>query len=227
MTVKRLKGADRRALILQAAIKVFAEHGPSAPTQLVAAAAKVSDALIFAHFSSKRGLYKAVLRTLIEEQDASFKAIGLATPDTEGLVAMLTAYFQTCLLGSSAPNAQGIRILFTSLAGDGDHARLTYKRAIRLSLKTLKTALERARERGDLQGQSIAPENLIAFLEHIGSMLVLSRGPDKPIIAYAGEDADLLRQLVWFAGRGLGLTEAALERCYAPPPQAEKAAKSA
>jgi AcrR family transcriptional regulator len=227
MTVKRLKGADRRALILQAATKVFAEHGPNASTQMLAAAAKVSDALIFAHFGSKRGLYKAVLRGLIEEQDASFKAIGLATPDTEGLVAMLTAYFQTCLQGSDAPSAQGIRILFTSLAGDGEHARLTYKRAIRLSLKPLKTALDAARDKGDLRGQMIAPENLIAFLEHVGSMLVLSRGPEKPIIAYAGDDADLLRQLVWFAGRGLGLTEAALQRCYAPKPNMIKPAKSA
>jgi AcrR family transcriptional regulator len=227
MTVKRLKGADRRALILQAATKVFAEHGPSAPTQMVARAAKVSDALIFQHFGSKRGLYKAVLRALIEEQDASFKAIGLASPDTEGLVAMLTAYFETCLLGANAPNAQGIRILFTSLAGDGEHARLVYRRAARLSVKTLKTALEAARATGDLQGQPIAPENLISFLEHVGSMLVVARSPQRPIVAYAGDETDLLRQLVWFAGRGLGLTEATLERCFDATRAEAKSAKTA
>jgi AcrR family transcriptional regulator len=221
MTVKRLKGADRRALILAAATKVFAEHGATAPTQQIAAAAKVSDALIFQHFGSKRGLYKAVLRALIEEQDAAFKAIGLAKPNTGGLVSGLTAYYGACLMGARAPHAPGTRILFASLAGDGDHARMAYRRAIRLSLKPLRLALQAARENGDIVGAPIDPENIVAFLEHIGSMLLLARSPANPIIRYVGDDAELLRQAVFFAGRGLGLSEAALDRHFHSPPALE------
>jgi AcrR family transcriptional regulator len=208
----RLKGADRRRLILAAATAMFAQHGDQARTQQIASAAGVSEALVFQHFGNKRGLYKAVLCGLILEQNAWFQALGPTAPDADGLVAILRRYFRACL--EPSPNAANIRILFLSLSADGDYARLTYRRAARLSHKPLERAMAAARRAGDIAGTPIAGANIIAFVEHIGSMFTLTRSGERPIFPEVGDDAARVRQAVWYAGRGLGLTEAALERGY-------------
>lgn len=208
MTRKRLIKADRRASILDAATKVFAEHGrEGAKTQKIAAEAKVSEALIFRHFPSKEALYCAVLRKLIRDQDASFRAVGVVSPDSRGLVGMLWAYFGNCVRGQVHPSSASVRVLYASLAGDGQYARLTYRRAMRLSLKPLQVALEGARAAGDLVGEPMEPVNVVALIEHIGSNVSVARVGEKPAVQYAGNDEDLLRQLVLFCGRGLGLKE--------------------
>lgn len=218
MTRKRLVGADRRASILEAATKVFAEHGLNgAKTQKIAAEAEVSEALIFRHFQSKDQLYRAVLRKLITDQNESFQETGLPTPDTAGLVQMMKGYFTYVLNSRNQPHPERIRMLYASLAGDGAYARLVYRRALRISLGPLQRALDGARAAGDLVGTPIDAANFMALTEHIGSYVSIARLPDKPIIQYAGDDAELLRQLVWFCGRGIGLTEEALRKHFDAP----------
>lgn len=218
MTRKRLLGADRRASILEAATRVFAEHGLSgAKTQQIAAEAKVSEALVFRHFHTKDMLYRAVLRKLIKDQDEAFKAAGIKSEDTAGIVAMMRSYFGGCLRSQHSPFADSLRVLYASLAGDGNYARLVYRRAQRLSLKPLERALAAARQSGDLLGEPVDALNIVAFFEHIGSNLSISRMRAKPIVQYAGDDEQLLRQILWFCGRGIGLTEAALNAHVGPP----------
>lgn len=218
MTRKRLLKADRRASILEAASKVFAEHGrEGAKTQKIAAEAKVSEALIFRHFPSKDALYCAVLRKLIRDQDASFKAIGILSPDARGLVGMLRAYFTNCVRGQAQPNSDSIRVLYASLAGDGHYARLTYRRAFRLSLKPLKAALDGARMAGDIEGEPIDPSNVVALIEHVGSNVCVARVGEQPAVKYAGTDAELVDQLVLFCGRGIGLKEPVIRELLAEP----------
>jgi AcrR family transcriptional regulator len=63
MAVKRrMPGADRRALILREAGRLFARHG-YAGTRLddVAAAANVTKPIVYRHFESKKALYLALL----------------------------------------------------------------------------------------------------------------------------------------------------------------------
>lgn len=210
MTRKRLSAADRRAEILAGARRAYAKHGLGASSQQLAAEAGVSEALVFRHFGSKLGLYKAVLRDLIEEQNAAYDSMGLTQTGAAGLAAMLASYFDACLDGSLAPHAERVRIIFANLAGEGDYARLAYRRAIRLGLKPLQAAMSQAREDGDLVGLPISAANLIMFLEHLGSVVTLASGPGHSVGGYDGTREERLRQLVWFAGRGLGLTEAAL-----------------
>jgi len=218
MTRKRLLSADRRASILEAATKIFAEFGHSgAKTQRIAAEAKVSEALIFRHFASKDVLYCAVLRKLIKDQDETFKALGSLSPDTAGLVAMMHGYFKNSLSGLAKPNPESIRVLYASLAGDGTYARLTYRRSLRLSLTPLKAALDGARSAGDLVGETVDPINVVALLEHLGSNLCVARLRDKPTVQYAGTEEELLRQIVFFCGRGIGLTETAISTHYPKP----------
>ncbi|WEK56745.1 MAG: TetR/AcrR family transcriptional regulator [Candidatus Brevundimonas phytovorans] len=210
MTRTRLSAADRRTDILAGARRAYARHGLNASSQQLAAEAGVSEALVFRHFGSKLGLYKAVLRDLIEDQNAAYEAMGLTGTGAQGLTAMLTTYFRACLEGRQATHAERIRIIFANLAAEGDFARMTYRRAVRLGMQPLQTALDQARADGDLTGLPISPSNVIMLLEHIGSMITLASGPGQPIGSYDGSHDERLRQLIWFAGRGIGLSEDAL-----------------
>jgi AcrR family transcriptional regulator len=73
----RIPAADRRALLMKEAGRLFAQHG-YAGTRLddVAAAANVTKPIVYRHFESKKGLYLALLEkhrddlpTFVEEAD--------------------------------------------------------------------------------------------------------------------------------------------------------------
>src|ERR1700691_2485612 len=58
----RMPGEDRRRQLLQVAIESFARNGFSGTkTKDIAAAAGVSQAILFRHFASKEDLYHAIL----------------------------------------------------------------------------------------------------------------------------------------------------------------------
>ena len=64
----RLRGAQRKALILEQSKKVFARKGYlAASTGELARASGISEPILYKHFGSKRKLYLAVLADLSEE----------------------------------------------------------------------------------------------------------------------------------------------------------------
>lgn len=214
MSRKRLPAAARRTEILAAARRAYAKHGLNASSLQIAAEAGVSDALIFRHFSTKEALSRAVLRDLIQDQNTAYEAMGLTERGAKGLVHMLILYFRACLAGLDTEHSERVRILAGNLANQGDYARLAYRRAVRQGRKPLEQALEEARADGDVVGYAIAAPNIIMYLEHLGSNVHLATASEDPIGAYDGSAEEQLQQLVWMAGRGLGLTEAAIERNY-------------
>lgn len=67
----RMSGTDRRNQLLEAALEVFAKKGfDGATTKEVAAAAGVTEAIIFRHFPSKQALYTAVLDHHVQSEEA-------------------------------------------------------------------------------------------------------------------------------------------------------------
>jgi AcrR family transcriptional regulator len=55
---------DRRAALLDAAMKVFAEHGLSAPTSLISKTAGVAEGSLFTYFKTKDALINALYREI-------------------------------------------------------------------------------------------------------------------------------------------------------------------
>ncbi|WP_380879279.1 TetR family transcriptional regulator [Sphingomonas sp. DBB INV C78] len=212
MTKQRLSSNDRRDSIIEAATGVFARSGFSGTKTFdIAKAAEVSEALIFRHFPSKVAIYRAVLRRMIRSQDATFKVLSGMSPDAAGIIDMLRRTFVHSLQGKDANNAEGIRIYFSSLSGDGTYAALAYRRSMRLWLKPLEIAMEKARLAGDLVGPPMSAKNAFTFIEHVSSMMLASRTHQRGIIPYEGDDAALLEEAIRFCARGLGLSDAVIE----------------
>ncbi len=69
-TRPRMSGTDRRAQLLDSALEVFSRKGfEGTTTKEVAAAAGVTEAIIFRHFPTKQALYTAVLDHHVESSD--------------------------------------------------------------------------------------------------------------------------------------------------------------
>jgi AcrR family transcriptional regulator len=74
---ERLTGAQRRAAIIEAAIDLFASRGfRGTTTREIAAAVGVTEPVLYQHFETKRGLYDAILESMVREPAArDIKAI--------------------------------------------------------------------------------------------------------------------------------------------------------
>lgn len=211
----RLSAADRRASIVSAATSVFATCGyDGAKTLQIAHAAGVSEALVYRHFPSKAVLYRAVLRRVVQEQDATMAALGRLPASAHGLAEIIIRSVRHALGGQEGASTEGMRLVFGSLAGDGGYARLVYRRAKRLVLPQIRAAIDAAVDSGDIE-TPIAAENVANFIEHVTSMIQITRGPARPIVFYPGDDAALIGDAVRFCARGIGLNPRLVERVLA------------
>lgn len=88
---RRLTADARRRAILEAAKAVFGSTGyHAATTREIAAAAGVSEALLYQHFEGKRQLFEAVIHTAAEDLA---ERLSSAAREPEPLGAALVAYF--------------------------------------------------------------------------------------------------------------------------------------
>ncbi len=91
---KRLHNDERRRLLLEHATKLFAEHGyDGLSMSQLAREAKISKALLYHYFPSKRALFEAALTDAAEDLRARTEP-DLAKPPAEQLAAALDAYLQ-------------------------------------------------------------------------------------------------------------------------------------
>ena len=218
-TRKRISAPERRQTILVAARKLFAERGfEGAKTSRIAAAAGISEALLYRHFPSKEALYRSVLRHMVREQNRMYDTLGVPEPSTASLILVIREFLRTSISTGCGELREGLRILLASLAGDGSYAGLVYRRAMRLQLMPVEAALAAAREAGDITGDPMTAENAAMFIEHIGTMLAAMRSLPENLVPYSGTETQVLDEATMFCCRGIGLTETAIARTLAADP---------
>src|SRR5258707_2692924 len=89
MSPRRMTAALRRQLTLGAAKRCFARHGfAGTTTKSVAAAASVSEGLLFKHFPTKSALYAEILAEECDADPALHRLLELE-PSTETLVVLI------------------------------------------------------------------------------------------------------------------------------------------
>lgn len=113
---RRLAGAQRRALIEQAAARLFAERGYEATTvEAICGAAGVSKPMLYRHFESKRELQMKLLERRRDELAAAPIARFMETDGSPGerLAAMIDAWFEHV-----EAHPDSCKLLFQDVTGD-------------------------------------------------------------------------------------------------------------
>ena len=207
-----MTGDLRRQLILAAAKRCFSRHGfAGTTTKSVAAAASISEGLLFKHFPSKAALYAEILAEECEADPDLAHLLG-QEPSTATLVELVKGMVRHFLQIRDVPDeqeAQRLRLMATSHLDDGEFARLLYAKVGNLIAPVFTASLDRAVAAGDASRIGSEPLNLFWFAHHTVLMAALARLPAVPCLSY-GRAADLERQLGEFLLRGIGLNEAAI-----------------
>jgi len=202
----------RRQLILGAAKRCFARHGfAGTTTKSVAAAAAISEALLFKHFPSKAALYAEILAEECEADPELADLLG-REPSTATLVELIKGMVRHFLAISDGPDeeeAQRLRLMVISHLQDGEFARLLYAKIETLIGGVFVTSLERAIATGEASRVSSEPLNLFWFAHHTVMSAAMTRLAATHCLLY-GASSRLDRQLCEFLLRGIGLTEAAI-----------------
>jgi TetR/AcrR family transcriptional regulator, transcriptional repressor of aconitase len=213
MTTLRMTSDLRRQLILGAAKRCFARNGfAGTTTKSVAAAAAISEALLFKHFPSKAALYAEILAEECEADPELGHLLGLQ-PSTAALIELMRSMVRYFMHVSDGPDqeeeSQRLRLMVTSHLEDGEFARLLYAKMTTLIGAMFTASLEAAIASGDAVRVGNEPINLFWFAHHTVLTAALTRLPAAPCPAY-GDAAGLDRQLCEFLLRGIGLNEAAI-----------------
>jgi AcrR family transcriptional regulator len=207
-----MTGDLRRQLILAAAKRCFSRHGfAGTTTKSVAAAAAISEGLLFKHFPSKAALYAEILAEECEADPDLAHLLG-QEPSTATLVELVKGMVRHFMQIRDLPDeqeAQRVRLMATSHLDDGEFARLLYTKVGDLIAPVFTASLDRAVAAGDASRIGTEPLNLFWFAHHTVLMAALTRLPAVPCLFY-GNAADLERQLCEFLLRGIGLNEAAI-----------------
>jgi AcrR family transcriptional regulator len=212
MSTLRMTSDLRRQLILGAAKRCFARHGfAGTTTKSVAAAAAISEGLLFKHFPSKAALYAEILADECEADPQLAHLLG-QEPSTATLVSLVTGMVRHFLQISSAgeeEEAQRLRLMASSHLDDGEFARIIYAKVGALIGPVFTASLDHAIEAGEASRIAGEPLNLFWFAHHTMLTAALARLPSVPCLTY-GEATDLERQVCQFILRGIGLHETAI-----------------
>src|SRR5277367_3971503 len=178
MSTLRMTSDLRRQLILSAARRCFARNGfAGTTTKSVAAAAAISEGLLFKHFPTKSALYAEILAEECEADPALVHLRG-QEPSTATLVELvkgMVRHFMQISDGPDEQDAQRIRLMVTSHLDDGEFARLLYAKVGNLIGPVFIASLDRAVEAGDASRIGSEPLNLFWFAHHTVLMAALSR----------------------------------------------------
>jgi len=102
----RMTSQERRAAIIQAAVRMFAERGfRGTTTRALAKAVRITEPVLYEHFESKRELYRAIIESMSQEGMA--RATALLQPyakakDDRGFFTRLGEFVLDCHRQQSA-----------------------------------------------------------------------------------------------------------------------------
>jgi AcrR family transcriptional regulator len=213
MAVTRLDSDDRRKAIVNAAVPLFARNGfAGTTTRELAAAAGVSEALLFRHFPSKQSLYREIL-ALGCEGDPALEKLATLPASTETATHIVRFMVRRFVLGTDCERRDldlKMRLMLHSYLEDGDYARELFAAVAPRVVPLFTASLKAAETAGDLAPLGADGANRFWFAHHVAAMMALAFLPPAGVIPYEGTIDQLVEQASDFILRGIGMTEAAI-----------------
>lgn len=199
---------------MDAAKRCFARHGyAGTTTRSVAAAAGISEGLLFKHFPTKAALYAEVLADACET-DPGLLELQALEPSTATLVILVREMVTHFMQASNSPDheeVQKLKLVISSHLEGGEFARLLFVKVGHIIEPIFEASLARAIAAGDAEPTGTPARNLFWFMHQTLLMLALTRLPAMPTVSYSDADA-LERQICDFVLRGIGVTNDAIAR---------------
>jgi AcrR family transcriptional regulator len=224
-TLVKLSSRERRADIINAVRRVFAEKGfDGTTTRELAEAAGVSEALLFKHFPNKQALYLAMQTSCCAQRDPGLmERIQAMRPSAESLVRLIQ-FFVTHVVASRAADDQEelqTRMMLRSLTEDGEFARTFLKGNPSEANRKLKECLRAAIEAGDAVNGRVRSDLAAWMAQHLMAMLKILMLPEEPVVDFGVSRQKLAEQAAWFILRGMGLKDEVIQRYFNPKPGCE------
>jgi AcrR family transcriptional regulator len=220
MVLGRLDSDERRKAIVEAAVPLFARNGfAGTTTRELAAAAGVSEALLFRHFPSKQSLYREIL-TLGCEGDPALEKLATLPASTETLVGIVRFMVRRFVLGAETERHEHdlkMRLMLHSVLEDGGFARELFAAVAPRVVPLFTASIKAAEEAGDLTPLASDGANRFWFAHHVAAMMAFAFLPQAGIIPYKGALDRLVEEASDFILRGIGMTEAAITASHAAP----------
>ncbi len=220
-TAGKLTSDERRAAIVQAVRQVFAENGfHGTTTRELAQAADVSEALLFKHFPNKEALYEAIQVSCIQQLgEATVERLKALEPGAATLVILVHVVVSHILApkrpGADDPSIQ-TRLMLHSMLEDGDFARLRMEQLGECWIPKIAECLQAAIAAGEAVEGPTGAELRGWFAHHLAAAVRIHLLPTSPVVEYKLKREQLIEQVVWFAIRGMGLTDAAIRTYFSP-----------
>jgi AcrR family transcriptional regulator len=215
-STSKMLGEERHAAIIKAALGVFVEKGfHGTTTRELARAAGVSEALLFKHFPSKEALYSAIQMSCFQEEGSRImELLESLEPSTSSLVFLVEDFVAHVVGGQPAEGERSfIRLLLRSLMDEGEFARLAVQWGPSHWVRKAQQCIEAARTAGDMVGQPVDSALGGWFAHQLVSGIMVHLLPAAPAIDFGVPREELVRQIVLFCLRGMGLKEEAIQRC--------------
>lgn len=220
MRVKRLNSDQRKEAIVKAVLPVFARNGfANTTTRALAKAAGVSEALLYKHFPSKESLYAEIQSFGCKGCDPGLQKLLDLEPSTSTLVYVVYYIMRANIVGRGKDtmcNETRHRMILNSCLEDGSFTRFLFHNRFAENLSKIVECMDAAAEEGDLVAGPVSKTNLLLFAHHLATMIATMHLPKKPVVDYEASREQLVQQAVWFALRGLGLTDAAIKHHFSP-----------
>jgi AcrR family transcriptional regulator len=219
-TATRLNSEERRAAIIKAVRRVFADKGfDGTTTRELAKAAGVSEALLFKHFPNKEALYSAMQMSCCREASGKKERLKALEPSASSLVFLVHVLVSHKLIGRLPGDDEDMlqnRLMLRSLMEDGEFARLFLQGMPSQWVRKVEECLKAAIAAGDAVDGPVRPNLRGWFAHHLAAMVMTYLRPAKPVVDYEVSREKLAEQAVWFILRGMGLKDEAIKRYYNP-----------
>jgi AcrR family transcriptional regulator len=217
----KLSSEERRAAIIKAVRRVFAEKGfHGTTTRELAEAAGVSEALLFKHFPNKEALYSAMQISCCNAQKAErVERLKALEPSASTLVILVHFMVSYLLREQPAGDDDEViqnRLMWRSLTEDGEFARLFLRGMPAQGNRWIQECLKAAVAAGEAFEGPVRPGLGGWLTQHLVAMLKILLLPVTPVVDYGVTREQLVEQVVWYALRGMGLNEEAIKRYYNP-----------
>ena len=216
-TSSKMPSADRRTAIINAARRIFVEKGfERTTTRSLAEAAGVSEALLFRHFPNKEALYVAIQMSCFREEGVKIaERLQSLEPSTAALVFLVSDLVSHIL--AEPRDDEGLlffRLVLRSLMDEGEFTRLAIQGGPSRWVAKVEQCIEAANRAGDMLDRPVQA-NLAGWMVHqLITGIMLHRLPHEAVIDYGVSHEELVKQVVWFCLRGMGLKEEVIQRCY-------------